>query len=146
MRDQSFTTTIVVDQTPDQAFAAINNVRGWWSGDLEGSTDKVGDTFTYRYGDVHYSKHQITELVPGTKVVWLVVDSSLKFVADKTEWNGTTIMFDIARKGDQTEVRFEHVGLRPDRECYGACSSAWGSYIANSLRNLITTGRGEPNR
>jgi hypothetical protein len=61
----SFTTTISVDQTPEEAFAAINNVRGWWTGDIEGGTDKVGDEFTYRYEDIHYSRQKITALVPG---------------------------------------------------------------------------------
>jgi hypothetical protein len=41
-----FTTIVIVDQTPEEAFAAINNVRGWWSGDIEGSTDKLGDEWT----------------------------------------------------------------------------------------------------
>ena len=51
-RDKSFTTTFVVDQTPDVAFAAINNVREWWSEDVEGPTDHLGGVF-YRAGDVH---------------------------------------------------------------------------------------------
>jgi hypothetical protein len=146
MNDQNFTTTFTVDQTPDEAFAAINNVRGWWSGEIEGSTDKLGDEFTYRYEDVHYSKQKITELIPGKRVCWLVLDSQLNFVNDKSEWNGTKITFEIAKKGDKTEVRFTHVGLVPDYECYGACSNAWGSYINGSLRSLITTGKGEPNQ
>jgi len=48
MNNQSFTTTISVDQTPKEAFDAINNARGWWSEEIEGSTDKLGGEFTYR--------------------------------------------------------------------------------------------------
>jgi hypothetical protein len=146
MSDKNLTSSFTVDQTPEEAFAAINNVRGWWSGDIEGSTDKLGDEWTYRYKDVHYSKQKITELVPGKKVVWLVLDSYLNFIKDKTEWNGSKITFEIAKKGHKTEVRFTHVGLVPDHECYGACSNAWGGYINGSLRSLITTGKGQPNK
>lgn len=145
MNNQSYTTAFTVDQTPKEAFAAINNVRGWWSGDIEGSTTKLGDVFTYRYEDIHYSKQKITELIPGKKVVWLVLDSSLNFVKDKSEWNGTKIIFEVSKKGDKTEVRFTHVGLVPDYECYGACSNAWGSYVNSSLRKLIAKGKGQPN-
>ena len=137
MNDRSYTTTLSVDQTPEAAFAAINNVRGWWSGDIEGGTDKLGDEFTYRYQDIHYSKQKLTELVPARKVVWTVLDSRLAFVENQSEWNGTTIVFEIAKAGDQTEVRFTHQGLVPDHECYDDCSNAWGSYINGSLRSLI---------
>ncbi len=145
VNDRNLTTTFTVDQTPDEAFAAINNVRGWWSGEIEGNTDQVGDEWTYRYKDVHYSKQRITELIPGKKVVWLVLDGYLNFVKDKTEWTGTEITFEISTKGSQTEVRFTHLGLVPESECFNACSSAWGSYINGSLRSLIATGKGRPN-
>ena len=49
MSDKDFTTTISVDQSPEEAFRAINNVRGWWSENIEGSTDKLDAEFTYRY-------------------------------------------------------------------------------------------------
>ena len=129
--------TLLVDQTPEEAFNAVNNVRGWWTGDIQGSTDKLNDEFTYRYKDIHYSKQKITEFIPGKKIVWLVTDSSLDFLKNKSEWNGTKIIFDIAKKEDKTEVRFTHLGIAPGIECYDKCSNAWGSYINNSLRNLI---------
>jgi hypothetical protein len=146
MSAQNFTAAFTVDQTPAEAFAAINNVRGWWSGNIEGSTDKLGDEFTYRYEDVHYSKQKITELIPGKRVVWLVLDSYLNFTQDKAEWKGTKITFEVSKKGNKTEVRFTHVGLVPDFECFDSCSNAWGFYINGSLRSLITKGKGEPNQ
>jgi hypothetical protein len=142
---RSFTTSITVDQSPGEAFAAINNVRAWWSGEIEGDTNKLGDEFTYRYEDVHFSKQKITELVPAKKVVWHVEESFLSFVKDTTEWNETEITFEVSPIGDQTEVRFTHRGLVPEFECFNDCSNAWGFYVQESLRNLITTGKGQPN-
>jgi hypothetical protein len=140
MDNQDFTIMLSVEQTPEEAFNAIKNVRGWWTGEpgVEGSADKVGDEFTYRYKDIHYSKQKVTELIPGKKIVWLVTESNLNFIKDKQEWTGTKISFDITKKGNKTGVRFSHVGLVPDIECYGDCSNAWSSYINNSLRDLIT--------
>ncbi len=39
----------------------------------------------------------------------------LTFVEDKTEWAGTTITFDIARRATRTEVVFTHLGLEARR-------------------------------
>ena len=145
MNAKSYTASFTTGKSPEEAFAAINDVRGWWSEDIDGPTDKLGAEFTYRYQDLHRSTQKITEFVPGKKVVWHVLDAKVNFVKDKDEWNGTDIAFEITRKGDKTELRFTHVGLVPTIECYGKCSGAWGYYINESLRNLITTGRGDPN-
>ena len=144
--EKDLTMTITVDRSPREVFDAINNVRGWWSEEIDGSTNKLGALFKYRYKDMHRSSQKITELVPDKKVAWHVTDSRLEFVKDKAEWNGTDIVFDIAKKGDKTELRFTHVGLVPALECYGACSDGWSFYIKDSLRELIQTGMGKPVR
>ena len=141
-----FTSTFTVDQTPEQAFAAINNVRGWWSEEIEGPTDKLGAEFTYHYEDVHRCKMKITEFVPGKKVVWQVLDNNFNFTEDKTEWKGTKAIFEVSTKDGRTQLRFTHEGLVPEYECFNVCSNAWGSYINGSLRSLITTGKGQPNQ
>jgi hypothetical protein len=145
MTDNNLTVTFTVDQSPDQVFAAINNVRAWCSGEIDGETDRIGGEFTYRYEEMHRSTQRITEFVPGQRVVWHVTDAYLSFIEDKAEWTGTDIVFDIARDGDATKVTFTHIGLTPEVECYEQCSPAWSFYIADSLRKLIATGAGQPN-
>ena len=145
MNNQNFTSTLLVGQTPEEVFNAINNVRRWWSAEIEGGTEKLNDEFTYHYEDVHRCKMKLIEVIPGKKVVWLVTDNYFNFTKDKSEWKGTKISFDISKKGNKTQLRFTHLGLVREYECFDICSNAWGQYIQHSLRNLITTGKGQPN-
>jgi hypothetical protein len=142
MSNPNFTTTILVDQSPEVAYAAINNVRGWWSGNTKGGTDTLGSVFTHGYEDMHRCKIEVVEIVPNRKVVWLVLDNYFAFTEDKTEWKGTRMIFDIAEKGAKTEVRFTHEGLVPEYECFEVCSEAWGSLMNRNLRSLIATSTG----
>jgi predicted phosphohydrolase len=146
MNDHDFTTAFTVPQTPHEAFAAITNVRGWWSQDVEGRTDEPDEEFVYQYKDLHRCRIKVTEAVPGQRLRWLVVDNYFSFTEDKTEWTGTEITFEVSDKGNETEVRFTHRGLTPEYECFDVCSNSWGSYINGSLKRLITTGKGRPNR
>ncbi len=145
MTTPDFTTTILVDQTPEKVFNAINNVRGWWSEEIEGSTDKLNDEFKYHYEDVHRCQMKLIEVIPNKKVVWLVMDNYFKFTEDKSEWIGTKISFEISKKDNKTELCLTHHGLVPEYECYEICRGAWSNYIQNSLYSLITTGKGQPN-
>jgi hypothetical protein len=113
---------------------------------LKASIDKLGDEFTYRYKDIHSCKIKLVEVIPNEKVVWLVLDNYFNFTGDKTEWKDTKIVFDVSEKGGGTEIRFTHLGLVPEYECFSVCSNAWSSYIHGSLRSLIATGKGHPNQ
>jgi hypothetical protein len=139
----NFTTTFFVNQSPKEVFDAINNVRGWWQGEIEGSTTQLNDEFTYRVEDIHFSKQKVVEVVPNKKVVWLITDSRLSFTKDKSEWTGTKISFEITAINNKTQLRFTHLGLVPKFECYNDCSNAWSQLIQESLFSLITTGRGK---
>jgi len=102
MNNQHFTTTILVDQNPEEVFKAINNVRGWWSQEIDGNTASLNDEFTYRYQDVHQCKMRLVEVDYGKKVVWLVVDNYFSFTNDKSEWTGDKIIFDISEQDNKT--------------------------------------------
>lgn len=143
MKKEDYTTTILVNKTPKEVFQSVNNVRGWWQGDVKGSTDKLHDEFTYRMQEIHYSKQRIVEVISDKKVVWLVTESQLSFAKDKSEWTGTKIIFEISELNNQTQLRFTHAGLVPTFECYGNCSHAWEQLIQESLFSLITAGKGK---
>ena len=145
MTESDFTISILADQTPSAVFQAINNVCGWWSEEIEGSTDKLNDVFNYHFEDIHRCQIKLIEVTPGKKLVWLVMDNYFSFTQDKSEWKGTTISFEISQKDNQTQIRFTHIGLVPGYECYNICRDAWSNYINNSLHSLITTGKGQPN-
>jgi hypothetical protein len=145
LQDKSFTTTLLVTQSPKEVFDAINNVRGWWSESIEGTTDQLNAEFLQYYRDIHIAKMKIAELIPGKKVTWLVLDSRFSFTKIKSEWKDTKICFEISRKGDKTQLLFTHLGLVPQYECYDVCNDAWSDLINISLRGLITTGKGHPN-
>ena len=139
MKSPSFTLSFLVDESPQDVFEAINNVREWWTPNLEGGTHRLNDEFEVRFGDVHYSKQKLTEVVPDKKVVWLVTDSKLSFVKNKKEWVNTRVIFEISKNEGRTQVMFKHDDLTKEVECYDACTDAWSSYILGSLRNLIMT-------
>jgi len=144
MEKQDYNASITVDATAQEAFKCINNVTKWWTENLEGRSQELNDEFTVRFGDVHYSRQKLVEVIPDEKVVWLVTDSNLNWIKDKHEWTNTKISFEIAEKDDKIQVHFTHTGLVPEVECFDACSDAWSQYIQQSLLSLITTGKGQP--
>jgi hypothetical protein len=145
MQNHNFTTTFVVNKSPNEIYNAINNPRDWWSQEIIGSTNKQNDVFDYHFEDIHSCKVQVLELIPDQKVVWQILENDFNFTKDKTEWVDTKVVFDISAQNGKTQLTFTHIGLVPEYECYEACHQGWTHYIQNSLKKYITTGKGEPN-
>ena len=151
MKNKNFTTTLIVDQTPEEVFNVVRNVRGWWSGyyseEFEGNTEKLNDEFSFRAGGgAHYSRQKLIEVIPNKKVVWLVTDSNLDFLEKKDEWTGTKVVFDISTKANKTQLVFTHDGLMPEIECYNSCAPAWSQYLHNKLLPLIKSDNGNTDK
>ena len=149
MSQQSYTTAVAIARPPTAVFEAVTDVRGWWSQQVEGRTDQVGAEFSYRGEDAartveHLARIRVTELVPGERVVWRVLDNHMSFIEDQTEWKDTEIRFELTEVDGGTQLRFTHVGLVPTYECFDVCRDAWGLYVRSSLPSLVTTGVGTP--
>ncbi|MCF8254615.1 MAG: SRPBCC domain-containing protein [Bacteroidia bacterium] len=145
MTNRNYTAEITVDKDITSAFNSIKNFKAWWSEEIEGSTDILGETFFYHYKDVHLCKIKLIELVANKKLVYQVIDNEFNFTKNKTEWINTKLIFELSTEGNKTRIVFTHEGLVPEYECYNVCNDAWSSYINGSLKNYIETGKGKPN-
>ena len=143
MKSENYHCSITVNITPDEAFRGICKVTEWWGKKIEGKTEKLNDVFTYHPNDT-WVNFTITESIPGKKIVWHVTDCFLHWQKDKTEWKNTDVVFEIAGKGDSTQIDFTHIGLVPEVECYAGCVKGWDQYFKDSLFKLLTTGTGQP--
>lgn len=142
--NMNFTTTLQVNKSATDVFNTVMNVRSWWSGlygeEFEGTSDKINDEFIFRAGEgMHYSRQKLVELEPNKRIVWLVTDSKLDFLNNKSEWTNTTISFDITEKDENTLVQFTHTGLVPEIECYSSCAPTWTKYIQQQLLHLLSS-------
>ena len=151
MNDHDYTTGFWVDQPPAKVLAVIGDVGAYWApaGNLAGATidgaaHKPGDEFTYRDRGIEYCRFQVSEIVPGRRAVWRVLDSRLAWVEDHDEWNGTEVVFELSPEGRGTRLRFTHRGLTPRLDCYRECSRGWGGVIADSLQGLLNGRRWTP--
>lgn len=69
MANHDFTTTLLVNQTPKQVYDAVNHPENWWPGEIDGSSDKLNDEFTYRYKELHLSRQRVVEMIPDQNVL-----------------------------------------------------------------------------
>lgn len=145
MKTNDFSSTVLVDKSPKEAFKAIQNFRAWWSEQIKGPTDSLNEAFFYHYKDIHLCKIKLVERIPNKKIVYQVLENQFNFVKDQSEWVNTKLIFELSEEGNKTKITFTHEGLVPSYECYKVCNDAWTGYIQNSLFKLITTGKGEPN-
>jgi len=142
-KKNSYTAKIEVKTTADKALQSVGKVGQWWAKHFTGAAAAMSDTFTVTFGET-YVDFRITEFAPGRKITWLVTDCNLHWQSDKKEWAGTEIHWEVQEHGDMATLTMTHVGLVPGVECYEMCSNGWNGHLHNSLRKLITTGKGQP--
>ncbi|MBL7932943.1 MAG: SRPBCC domain-containing protein [Bacteroidia bacterium] len=134
MKNENFTYSFNTAKSVEEVFDILLDVKKWWSGLFEetitGKSRQPNDEFVFKAGGgVHNTKQRLIELIPGKKVVWLVTESSLTFLKEPKEWEGTKFRFDLESDGKRTNVTFTHEGLTPEIECYADCSAGWSGYM-----------------
>jgi hypothetical protein len=135
MSTQGITTSFSVDKDPKEVFDAINDVGGWWAGDIAGSADKRGRVHL-PLQNLRSAESRVTNSFPAKGE--LARSGRLPEFREgqgRRRWH--KIVFDIAKRVKRTEVRFTtrdwvHITM------LSGCSSAWSSLINGSLPNGAT--------
>lgn len=143
MKPQDYNATISVNATPKEAFEKIAKVDKWWAKNFTGKANKLHDKFSVHFGET-FVDFQVSELISDKKVVWKVTDCHLHWIKAKKEWNGTEVVFELSKKGKQTQIDFTHIGLVPGVECYHDCEVGWNGHFTGSLVKFMNEGKGTP--
>ncbi|MFN8117182.1 MAG: SRPBCC domain-containing protein [Bacteroidia bacterium] len=141
MQKENFTYSFKSSKTAKEIFELLLNIEQWWSGIYEetiiGKSRQLNDEFSFKAGGgVHDTTQKLVDLIPNSKIVWLVTNSKLTFLNNPNEWENTKIRFDLTQEEDKTIVTFTHDGLTPEIECYTACSTGWTGYLDNLKKKL----------
>jgi hypothetical protein len=144
MQEESYQCSFNANVSPGEAFEKISRVSEWWSKHYEGTSQQLGGVFTVGFpgGDRYTAK--VSEMVPDQTIVWEFIDTYQAWVKNPAEWVGTSIVWDIHPLDDGVAVKMTHAGLVPALECFGQCSKSWHYLMQESLRLLLTTGKGRP--
>ena len=143
MTTRDYTCSVHASVSANEAYDKIARVSEWWAKDFEGSAGKRGDTFTVRFGET-FVAFKVSEGVPASKLVWEVANCNLPWLQDKTEWNGTSVAWDISSSNGTTTVNLTHRGLVPGAECYSMCEKGWTGHVQKSLLPFLNGGKGMP--
>ncbi len=143
MENENYHRQLMVNKKATEVIDEICHVSDWWAKDLTGNSKNLSDTFTVRFGET-FVTFGVTEFIPGKQIVWYVNDCNLHWQTDKKEWKDTKIVWNVSSENGSTKIDFTHIGLVPGVECYDQCVKGWDFYITESLRKLITEGRGLP--
>jgi hypothetical protein len=145
MTGQDYSATITASLTPAATAERISRVADWWTASFTGAAEKVGDTFSVRWGET-FVDFAVADFLPAKRIIWRVTDCNLPFVEDRKEWKNTEVVFNISSVAAETTVTMTHSGLQPAVECYETCKAGWNFFITESLQNLLSENLGMPDR
>lgn len=131
---------IEVSNTPEAVYLALTEeFYKWWTA-ASHPFKAVGDSATFKF-DTTYWTMRATKLEPGKCVELECIDAHHRHEglpeSIREEWKGTTLKWNIFRRGDKTRISFVHNGLVPSLNCYEICETGWNYYFVNCLKEYL---------
>lgn len=131
-----YSIAFTTDRSADEVYQALLDPTLWWEGDFTGDTDTVDAEFTYRDSFDNSSRQRVTELEPGRRAAWRVVESRVAGTEDEP-WAGTEITIDVDPGEHGTRVVFVHRGLTNRSAAYEPTAQAWNHIVGTNLRRRV---------
>jgi uncharacterized protein YndB with AHSA1/START domain len=140
--DRDYTREIVHDAPSERIFdalATLDGLAGWWTPIVRGTPTTDGEIEFGFPGLDEKIVMRVDEAKRPSSVVWRCLTHT-----GHPEWQGTTIVFELAKDEHQSAVlKFRHIGLSPTLNCYQTCESGWDHFLT-SLLNYAEQGEGTP--
>jgi len=139
-QNKDYKKTVLISSNKEDVFKALTEGISKWWGNMDNIFQKEGDIFTVSWGEPWY-KFKVIEFNPFSIITWECIDCN-QIIGDlkgvEKEWVGTKLQWEIKTINDkEVEVNIIHQGLIPEFTCYKVCSSAWDSFVGNSLKNYL---------
>ena len=122
---------------PESVFARVGSTAGIVDWFTEASSPEYckGGSLDLHFGDERIS-FAVPEWTEPTRIVW-------QCTTRENIWFNTEIVFEFEAQGEDTIVRFDHLGWPDMSDRFRDCSMSW-AYFLESLKSLIEEGRGTP--
>lgn len=139
-QNKDYKKTVLIFSNKEEVFKALTEGISKWWGNIDNITQEKGDIFTVSW-DKPWYKFKVIEFNPFSKISWECIDCN-QVIGDlkgvEKEWVGTKLQWEIKTINDkEVEVNIIHQGLIPEFTCYKVCSTAWDSFVGNSLKDYL---------
>ena len=130
--------TITTSLTPNRVFDALTKeMSNWWT-DMSSMVNKIGDKTTAKFEDGTAWSFEVTSLEDDKLIELYCYEANhihpVTTPEMRTEWQHTTLRFEIIPKGDETEIHFTHIGLTPEVNCYDICCTGWDHFFGSAFK------------
>ena len=143
-----FQTTVRLPGPVGAVYAALTTsegLSGWWTKFCTIGSHE-GDENDFRFPGPEFSaRFKIERLVPNSLVQWKCIGNNHPPQAgyqNPHDWIGTTVKFELqAIDPASTQLKFSHLGLRPELECNTSCRNGWWHFLHQVCAVILRTER-----
>jgi uncharacterized protein YndB with AHSA1/START domain len=144
----SFTAAVRYPAAPGAVYDALATpagAGGWWTSDGDSDAAAIpGRHIRLNWSDDDHVIFFVDAAERPTALRWTCVEQHDRNLPQPDEWVGTSLVFSLIADGGGTLLEFEHQGLTPKLDCFGACRDGWDFFLRRSVRQLVELGQGLP--